>query len=148
MEPDKLEEERRLCYVGITRAMSKLFLTCAQVRRLHGIENYRAPSKFLREIPAHLINTCSSATLSYPKTSQPRATPQQAFKSNAAELKKTSFQSNVNSKWQIGQKVSHQKFGAGKILDVEGRDEHAKIKVNFESYGVKWLVAMYANLQG
>ena len=148
MEPDKLEEERRLCYVGITRAMSKLFLTCAQVRRLHGVESYRAPSKFLREIPAHLIKTLSNSTLCYPKESSLRVPQHKEFASKAVELQKTSLQNSTSSKWQIGQRVHHQKFGTGKVLDIEGQDEREKIKVNFDRHGAKWLVAMYANLQG
>lgn len=129
IDPNKLEEERRLCYVGITRAMSKLFLTCARVRRLHGVENYRAPSKFLREIPAQLLNTISKVTALYPKSSA------------------ITFQDNTDAKWHIGQSVLHPKFGVGIILAIDGQGDNAAITVNFERYGSKRLVAMYANLQ-
>lgn len=137
-DPDKLEEERRLCYVGITRAMSKLFLTCAQVRRLHGIENYRAPSKFLREIPAHLLKTLSNAVTVYPQSLSHHIIK------TAAERKIA--QSNSDTGWCVGQRVQHPKFGAGIILHIDGQDDNTKLKVNFERYGVKLLVAMYANL--
>jgi len=90
-EPGRMEEERRLCYVGITRARQKLYLTMAEYRRLYGREQYNPPSRFVSELP--------------------------------------------------------KKFGTGTVLDHEGSGSNARVQVNFEDHGSKWLVLAYANLQ-
>lgn len=127
-DPAQLEEERRLCYVGITRAMEKLTITHAESRRLHGSDYYPQPSRFIREIPAELMEEARLGG---------RA-------SGASVIHETAENS---SGLNLGQQVTHKTFGAGVVLHVEGRGEHTRVQVNFENEGVKWLVAAYAGLQ-
>lgn len=126
-----LEEERRLCYVGITRAMHKLILTYAESRRLYGSETHNPPSRFLREIPSELIQEVRvKSTIVIPAN--------QRFKqqdiSDAPGLR-------------LGQSVNHSVFGEGVILQFEGQGPAARVQVAFESAGTKWLVAQYAKLE-
>jgi DNA helicase-2/ATP-dependent DNA helicase PcrA len=129
-EEGKLEEERRLCYVGITRARKQLVLTSAEHRRLYGQDMYPTPSRFVSEIPEHLLNEVRSR----PSVSQPLYSP----KSQAA--------TPVNG-ISVGQRVMHAKFGEGVVINLEGSGAHARVEVNFEYAGTKWLVMAYANLQ-
>jgi DNA helicase-2/ATP-dependent DNA helicase PcrA len=129
-DPIKLEEERRLCYVGMTRAMQKLFMLYAESRRLHGKETYHRPSRFLGEIPADCVESVrvkASATLP-------------ASFSNSS-LREAPADTNM----RIGQRVSHHSFGEGILLQYEGRGEHARIQVRFESVGTKWLIASFVS---
>ncbi|KRT54054.1 DNA helicase II [endosymbiont of Ridgeia piscesae] len=129
-DPARLEEERRLCYVGITRAMQSLYLTHAESRRLHGQENYPMPSRFLRELPAELLREVRSGPqITQPLYSQPSA----GFAQEA-------------SGFNLGQRVVHPKFGEGVVLNAEGQGRSARVQVNFETEGSKWLVVAYANL--
>lgn len=130
-EPGRLEEERRLCYVGITRAKQQLYLTYAEKRRLHGQEVYPVPSRFLREIPAHLIHEV-----------RPRASITRPLHAAPAMVR-----DEAPDGLRIGQRVLHPKFGEGIILDHEGHGSNARVQVNFETVGSKWLVVGYANLQ-
>ena len=130
-DPERLEEERRLCYVGMTRAMSQLHLTHAESRRLHGSESYPLPSRFLREIPSELIEEVRAR----PAVSRPYAP---ASGSLAAAQDATGF--------RLGQRVQHPKFGEGVVLNAEGQGNGARVQVNFEDEGAKWLVVAYANL--
>ncbi|MCB1785422.1 MAG: DNA helicase II [Gammaproteobacteria bacterium] len=130
-DPQRLEEERRLCYVGMTRAMSQLYLTHAESRRLHGSESYPLPSRFLREIPVELIEEVRAR----PQVSRPYSP---ASVSLAAAQDATGF--------RLGQRVLHPKFGEGVILNAEGQGNGARVQVNFEQAGAKWLVVAYANL--
>ena len=132
-EPGRLEEERRLCYVGMTRAMVQLFLTWAEVRRLYGRENYTRPSRFLSEISAELVDEIRSSTV------LPRAT------STPAEALNTVAQTSSPG-INLGARVHHAKFGQGTVVSVEGQGEHARVQVRFETAGSKWLVLAYANL--
>jgi DNA helicase-2/ATP-dependent DNA helicase PcrA len=129
-DPSRLEEERRLCYVGVTRAMRELYLCHAESRRLHGSDSYPLPSRFIREIPAELMSEVRAG----PSVSQPiyGATPHL----EVAEL----------SGFNLGQRVRHAKFGEGVILNAEGQGRSARVQVNFEEVGSKWLVVAYANL--
>ncbi|MCB1760225.1 MAG: DNA helicase II [Gammaproteobacteria bacterium] len=131
-DPDRLEEERRLCYVGMTRAMERLYLSYAESRRLHGSDSYPLPSRFLREIPAELIREVRpAAQLSRPfHVSSAMA---------AADPEMVGF--------NLGQQVRHPKFGEGVVLNAEGSGASARIQVNFSAVGVKWLVLAYANLE-
>ncbi len=131
-DPERLEEERRLCYVGMTRAMSQLYLTHAESRRLHGSESYPLPSRFLREIPSDLIEEVRAR----PNVSRPYSA---AAGSLAAAQAETGF--------QLGQRVQHPKFGEGVVLNAEGQGNGARVQVVFEEVGAKWLVVAYANLQ-
>ncbi|MGB5583786.1 MAG: DNA helicase II [Gammaproteobacteria bacterium] len=128
-EEGKLEEERRLCYVGITRARKQLVLTSAEHRRLYGQDMYPVPSRFISEIPEHLLNEVRSR----PTVSQPLYSPA------------TSAQA-VNG-IGVGQRVVHAKFGEGVVINLEGSGAQARVEVNFEYAGTKWLVMAYANLQ-
>jgi len=130
-EPDRLEEERRLCYVGMTRAMKQLYLSYAESRRLHGSDSYPLPSRFLREIPAELIREVRLGS----QVASPVYRPSP-----------TGF-SEADSFFRLGQRVAHPKFGDGVVLNAEGQGGSARIQVNFESAGVKWLVLAYANLE-
>lgn len=127
-DPQGLEEERRLCYVGMTRAMQQLYLSHAESRRIHGSENYPVPSRFLREIPAGLIEEVRSR----PQVSRP-------YQSTGSSLNESSY--------RLGQRVTHAKFGDGVILNAEGSGAAARVQVNFDAVGPKWLVVNYANLQ-
>ena len=130
-DPERLEEERRLCYVGMTRAMSQLYLTYAESRRLHGSESYPLPSRFLREIPVGLMEEVRAR----PNVTRPYAPSGGSLRSAQAE---TGF--------QLGQRVLHPKFGEGVVLNAEGQGNGARVQVNFEQAGAKWLVVAYANL--
>jgi len=128
----RLEEERRLCYVGMTRAMQQLYLTYAESRRLYGRESYPRPSRFLREIPAEFIQEVRMrATISRPVT---------AVKPKAASLQ-------TAGSYKLGQGVSHVKFGEGVVLQLEGSGAQERVQINFKQVGVKWLMLAYANLE-
>jgi DNA helicase-2/ATP-dependent DNA helicase PcrA len=127
----RLEEERRLCYVGITRAMQRLYLTYAESRRLYGRETYPRPSRFLREIPPeHIQEVRMRATVSHPVTS---------VKPKAQSLQ-------IESKFKLGQRVSHAKFGEGVVLQMEGAGAQERVQINFKQVGIKWLMLAYAQL--
>jgi len=139
-EPGRLEEERRLCYVGITRAMQKLFITYAESRRLHGQDNYNRPSRFIQEIPLELVeevrlNAQVRRPLSAGSESHSSFTPQSAF---ASEIPDTQL--------SLGQRVHHPKFGDGMVINFEGAGPKARVQVNFDFEGTKWLVVGFANL--
>jgi DNA helicase-2/ATP-dependent DNA helicase PcrA len=131
-DPTRLEEERRLCYVGMTRAMTKLYLTYAETRRLHGKEVFHRASRFLAEIPEEFLEPVRMQT----KVSR----PQQSYSAPAA----TNFkQEPSDTGMRMGQRVNHHQFGEGTILQYEGRGEHARIQVRFERAGTKWLIASF-----
>lgn len=130
-DPVRLEEERRLCYVGMTRAMQRLTLCYAERRRLYGDETWSRPSRFLREIPANLLEEERLQGISQPAVSG--VTGGTAVDQSEAEF-------------HLGQRVFHQKFGEGVVLNYEGQGRHARVQVNFETEGSKWLVMEYANL--
>ncbi len=129
-----LEEERRLCYVGTTRAMKQLFLTYAEQRRLHGVDSYGTPSRFIKEIPNELLEEVR------PRIQVSRPIYQAARKGYIEEEVPASGM-------RLGQRVRHGKFGEGVILDLEGQGTHARVQVNFERQGTKWLMLAYANLE-
>jgi DNA helicase-2/ATP-dependent DNA helicase PcrA len=128
-EPGRVQEERRLCYVGITRARQKLYLSYAERRRLYGKDYYPMPSMFIGEIPAECVQDVR------PKTTM-----------NSMSYSRHEIDQN-DSGFSVGQRVQHQKFGAGIVLNYEGQGSHARVEVNFDHAGSKWLVLSYANLQ-
>ncbi|PCH83200.1 MAG: DNA helicase II [Piscirickettsiaceae bacterium] len=128
----KLEEERRLAYVGITRAMKQLYITYAESRRLHGQESYPMPSRFIREIPAELMQEVRLGA----RVSRPVAS------NYNAGLKEES-----SGGLRMGQRVLHAKFGEGVVLNHEGSGAQARVQVNFTSAGSKWLMLAYAKLE-
>lgn len=128
---DGLEEERRLCYVGMTRAMKQLFLTYAEQRRLHGVDSYGAPSRFIKETPEELIEEIR------PRVQVSRPVAVGRFRPEEPAVAGV----------RLGARVRHGKFGEGVILNVEGNGAHARVQVSFESQGTKWLMVQYANLE-
>lgn len=131
-EPGRLEEERRLCYVGMTRARKKLTFIHAETRRLYGRETYPRPSRFLREIPDQYfqeVRMRGGITLT--------KGPVLSF----AE------QNNSDQSLRLGQRVRHAKFGEGVILQSEGEGSQARVQINFQGDGIKWLMLGYAKLE-
>ncbi|QDX28649.1 DNA helicase II [Dickeya poaceiphila] len=131
-EGGRLEEERRLAYVGVTRAMQKLTLTYAESRRLYGKETYHRPSRFIGELPPECVEEVRlRASVSRPVNHQRLGTPV----------------SQSDTGYKLGQRVRHAKFGEGTIVNVEGSGDHCRIQVAFVGQGIKWLVAAYARLE-
>ncbi len=131
-DPGRLEEERRLCYVGITRAMQVLYLSYAESRRIYGRDTYPTCSRFIKEIPSEQIQEIRmGATISRPVSV--------AKSGRSSRLQKTAF--------QLGQRVSHAKFGEGVVLQVEGEGAQERVQVNFTAVGMKWLMLAYAKLE-
>ncbi|HVW70466.1 MAG TPA: 3'-5' exonuclease, partial [Steroidobacteraceae bacterium] len=128
---DGLEEERRLCYVGMTRAMKQLFLTYAEQRRLHGIDSYGQPSRFIKEIPADLIEEIR------PRVQVARPIAVGRFRPEEPAV----------GGFRLGSRVRHSKFGEGVVLNIEGNGAHAQVEVNFEGHGAKRLMLQYAKLE-
>ncbi|MBK5939158.1 DNA helicase II [Halochromatium roseum] len=149
-DPDRLEEERRLCYVGMTRAKRLLYLTHAESRRLHGREDYAAPSRFLREVPAELIEEVRGGGVSRSQGGRAAsgfgAMGFRAARAGAGS-KVGAAAADASGGFQLGQRVRHPKFGPGVVLNAEGHGSGARIQVNFESAGAKWLVLEYARLE-
>jgi DNA helicase-2/ATP-dependent DNA helicase PcrA len=127
----RLEEERRLCYVGMTRAREQLYMSYAELRRMFGSESRSRPSRFLDEIPGEFIEEI-----------RPRMGTRTAFVSARPA-------SGADNGWpfRLGQAVRHRKFGDGMVVNFEGSGEHARVQVNFDQAGAKWLVLAYANLE-
>jgi len=150
-----LEEERRLCYVGTTRAMRHLYLTYAEQRRMHGVDSYGAPSRFIAEIPADLVEEVRPkvqvsrpaylpSSRDYPsRQTRPAASPGSVRPSMGGQR----FQDDHPGGVKLGQRVRHAKFGDGVVLSVEGHGSNARVQVNFERQGTKWLMMGYANLE-
>ncbi len=134
-ESGRLEEERRLCYVGMTRAMEKLTISHAEKRRLYGEEKYAPPSRFIAEIPDEFTQHVRLQGSATPVTAYAGSYPVQKIKAvrDAAPV-------------QLGQRVCHEKFGEGVVLNYEGEGRHARVQINFDDLGSKWLVMEYANL--
>ncbi len=128
-EEGRLEEERRLCYVGITRAMEKLYISYAETRRLHGSDSYNSPSRFIREIDPELLEEIRSGHGFSRPTSYAASAP------------------DAPPGLALGQRVLHQVFGEGVVLNFEGAGANGRVQVNFDLEGSKWLVLQYANLQ-
>jgi len=126
---EELEEERRLCYVGMTRAMSKLTLSRALSRRLYSAESTPMPSRFLKEIPSQLI-----------EVDEPDDAVAPGFLSAASDA-------DFSAPFHLQQRVRHAKFGTGTVLNLEGQGSHARVQVIFDTVGAKWLVLAYANLK-
>ncbi|MFJ5400543.1 DNA helicase II [Pectobacterium sp. CHL-2024] len=131
-EGGRLEEERRLAYVGVTRAMEKLTITYAESRRLYGKEAYHRPSRFVGELPEECVEEVRlRASVSRPVNHQRLGTPI----------------TQNDSGYKLGQRVRHAKFGEGTIVNLEGSGDHARLQVAFQGQGIKWLVAAYAKLE-
>ncbi len=127
-----LEEERRLCYVGATRAMRQLYITYAEQRRLYGVDQYGQPSRFISELPADLIEEIR---------------PRLQVSRPVFVRRSTSLDEAPAHSMRMGSRVRHSKFGDGVVLNFEGNGPQARIQVNFEGPGTKWLMLSYANLE-
>ena len=127
----RLEEERRLCYVGMTRAQEQLYLSYAEVRRMFGSESHSRPSRFLDEIPDQFMEEIR---------------PRMGIRSSYVSARPATI---PPSDWpfSLGQNVIHRKFGEGTVISFEGSGEHARVQVNFHQAGAKWLVLAYAKLE-
>jgi superfamily I DNA/RNA helicase len=136
-EPGRLEEERRLCYVGITRARRQLVITCAERRRVFGSETYCLPSRFISEIPKELVDEVRPR----PSVSCPQV-PAARMSARAGGMEVAAA-----GGLRLGQQVRHAKFGEGVITSCEGQGSSARVQVNFARAGSKWLVLAYANLE-
>ncbi len=132
------EEERRLCYVGMTRAMKKLYLTYAESRRLYGTERMNNPSRFIAEIPQDMIHAVRPTT----KIMRPSSLDKPWQKKRDSAFSHTVQDTGL----RIGQRVKHDTFGHGIIVNFEGSGEHTRLQVKFDTQGTKWLVASFAKL--
>ena len=139
----RLEEERRLCYVGMTRAMQQLYLTWAETRRVHGTEQLRRQSQFLDEIPGEVVQEVrlrgSVTRPGHVSSPKPRLKPGSGRQVQTdAQIGDTAI--------SLGQRVKHEKFGEGVVVNYEGSGTNARVQVNFDKGDSKWLVIGYANL--
>ena len=139
-ESGRLEEERRLAYVGITRAREKLVLSYAETRRIHGMETFGSPSRFLREIPTTLLNEVRPKV----QVSRPMYNASGARRDAGVNRGHAAIEAPPV---KLGAQVRHATFGSGTVTDYEGSGAHARVQVNFDEAGSKWLVLAYANLQ-
>jgi DNA helicase II / ATP-dependent DNA helicase PcrA len=138
-----LEEERRLCYVGMTRAMRSLYLCYAEQRRLHGIDSYNVPSRFIQELPPALLEEIR------PRIQLARGgsgLPATGARSGAARPGVVPAEPGSGG-IRLGARVRHGKFGEGVVLNLEGQGPHARVHVNFEQQGAKWLMISMARLE-
>jgi DNA helicase-2/ATP-dependent DNA helicase PcrA len=134
-DASSLEEERRLCYVGATRAMRRLFVTYAEQRRLYGVDTYGQPSRFIGELPTELIEEVRPRL----HVSRPSFTSRAPARIAGPDADTPNM--------RMGSRVRHSKFGDGVVLNFEGNGPQARIQVNFERQGTKWLMLSYANLE-
>ncbi|ELB2059080.1 DNA helicase II [Vibrio parahaemolyticus] len=134
-EAGRLEEERRLCYVGMTRAMQKLYITYAEMRRLYGQDKYHKPSRFIRELP----ETCLDEVRMKAQVSRP---------ASSGRFSQTAVKENFNETgFSLGSRVMHPKFGEGTIINFEGSGPQSRVQIAFNGEGIKWLVTDYARLE-
>ncbi|HHG3104590.1 TPA: DNA helicase II [Vibrio parahaemolyticus] len=134
-EAGRLEEERRLCYVGMTRAMQKLYITYAEMRRLYGQDKYHKPSRFIRELP----ETCLDEVRMKAQVSRP---------ASSGRFSQTTVKENFNETgFSLGSRVMHPKFGEGTIINFEGSGPQSRVQIAFNGEGIKWLVTAYARLE-
>lgn len=175
-EPKELEEERRLCYVGITRAKSNLYLTCSRQRTMFGSTSCNPVSRFVKEIPKAMLEGSvelgnetenrfkdssyewnygkagNSKVVSYKiETSNTRKEPSFAFKSAESFLAKLNNKAQTSqadvSKYQEGQRIYHKRFGEGNISKIEPEGDDLKLDIQFDKVGHKRLMAKFANLE-
>ena len=136
-EPGRLEEERRLAYVGITRAKQKLTICYAESRRVYTKEERHLPSRFITELPSECIQEIRL------RGTVTRALNQAKVGSLSASLSA----SLPENEWKMGQKVKHEKFGFGTVINVEGSDNNTRLQIAFQAQGIKWLIAHLAKLE-
>ena len=137
LEPAEMEEERRLCYVGLTRARERLYLTRCWKRTLYGTERFNKPSRFLQEIPAHLMES---------EDALPGATRAKSTMSIRARSGQARDPQSLEA-FMLGDKVRHSKWGVGVIVGIQGEGIDTEFKVAFPEQGIKLLLARYAPLE-
>lgn len=137
-DPTRLEEERRLCYVGMTRAMQKLYISYAEQRRFYRETLPQIPSRFLEEIPAPCLDPFRARNTTF-RFAEP--VKRSSFVIPASSVIPASVR--IQSKWQLGQNVTHPKFGDGVVLDVEGSADQTRLRIKFREVGLKWIVAEF-----
>ena len=137
-DPERLEEERRLCYVGMTRAMESLSLCYAEKRRIYGEDSYPKPSRFLKETPQECLHQVRVTGFTK------QLSGYQGADSTSPYSEATQDEDGL--KINLGQRVLHPSFGEGMVMNYEGEGRHARVQINFEEVGSKWLVMEYANL--
>ena len=145
-EAEGREEERRLMYVALTRARRRLYLSLAQSRRLHGQTRYNIASSFFEEIPAALMKRIGSRFRRRDSAFRVQSASPRIAGSRAAITQHSTLSAQPDLPWRIGQNVTHPKFGAGVIVNAEGRGADARVQVNFHRNGTKWLALEYAKL--
>ena len=133
-DPKQLAEERRLCYVGMTRAMERLYLTHAETRTIYGIDSFSPVSRFIKEIPEELIYEI-------------RVASETEVKDKVFEPRIVGGTEHKVGRFSLGDRVEHKSFGEGVILNYEGEGSNARVEVNFDNGGTKWLVLSFANLE-
>ncbi len=131
----RLEEERRLCYVGMTRAKEKLYITYAEMRRLYGQDKYHKPSRFIKELPEECLD-------------EVRMKAQVSRPAHSGRFSQSVVKENFNETgFSLGSRVKHPKFGEGTIINFEGSGAQGRVQVAFNGEGIKWLVTAYAKLE-
>ncbi len=145
-EADGKEEERRLMYVALTRARRRLYLSLAQSRMLHGQTRYNIASSFFEEIPAALMKRIGSRFKTQRSEFRAQSAGHRVAGARAATPQHPTLSFQADTLWRIGQNVTHPKFGAGVIVNAEGRGADARVQVNFHRNGTKWLALEYAKL--
>ncbi|MBJ7536407.1 DNA helicase II [Marinomonas transparens] len=145
-EPGRLEEERRLCYVGITRAMEKLYITYAESRRLFGSESFNSPSRFIKEIPPQCLEEVRLRS----QVSRPVSLQRPDYQTEKSRLQNSTVLNNFKAPEitiNMGDRVNHPVFGEGLVINYEGQGPQARVQVNFDEEGSKWLVLSFAKLE-
>ncbi|MDD6618824.1 MAG: DNA helicase PcrA [Clostridiales bacterium] len=151
-DPGELEEERRLCYVGITRAMQELTLTSAQMRMIRGENQFNKVSRFVREIPRELVDIDrdikerTTSNIEIPQNNT-YAKMKQAFRAKTFEPQQFTVKKTGALGYDIGDRVRHMKFGAGTVENIVDGGRDYEVTVNFDQYGVKKMFAGFAKLK-
>jgi len=146
-DPGELEEERRLCYVGVTRARERLYLTHCWRRYIYGAPHYNQPSRFLKEIPPHLLSVDDRLEESDLNSGQPGKAAEHFLAKKTVIPRKAGKSQKLTEQLAIGDKVRHSKWGVGVIVEVQGEGEDVIFKVAFPNQDIKVLMARYAPLE-
>jgi len=141
---EEMEEERRLCYVGVTRAKEKLYLTHALKRTLYGTMRYNVPSRFLDEIPEMLLDLEDANSKGSQKL--PFAEEENQREPNAVP-KDTASKSHGERSFCLGERVLHSRFGEGMIVSIRGEEGDQEITIAFDRGGIRTFIAAYAPLK-
>lgn len=152
MNENEIEEERRLCYVGITRAEKHLFLSNARTRTIYGRTQYYTPSRFLQEVPRNLVHVIKRPVVQRPAMTSQVHKPTAKENANWFEQHKASFFPRESSaaagcSFHVGDKVMHKKWGVGTIVTAKAADDGQEVTVAFAGGGIRSLLTKYAKLE-